>query len=65
MSDPIVIKGHLFLDRYMNCIWLYDDLDDQRNYRLLLDLLGSMDRKNITMTVAEAAEESKPEIRTE
>jgi hypothetical protein len=63
MTDPIIIKGKLYLELCLNTVWTYDK-DDK--YKILIDWLASMNLKEVTITLAEVLpEESKTEIRNQ
>jgi hypothetical protein len=50
MTDLIIIKGNLYIERYLNTVWT---LDKDDKYTNLIDQLASMDLKEVTITVTE------------
>lgn len=48
MTEPIIIKGNLYLDNCLNSVWIVNEEDEYTN---ILDLLRSMDHHHMTITV--------------
>ena len=59
MTDPIIIKGKLYLDSCYNTVWIYDK-DDR--YTNLIDKLGSVDLHKVKIVVT--ADDSEIEKKT-
>jgi hypothetical protein len=48
MSEPIIIKGKLYLEEYLNTVWIYNDDDTYIN---ILDFLKTINLQRVTITV--------------
>jgi hypothetical protein len=48
MSEPIIIKGKLYLEESLNTVWIYNDDDKYTN---ILDFLKTINLQRVTITV--------------